>query len=77
MKYNKNKLFGGACFLLIGILGYLSILILRPKESLESFTPGIRQAYRPYLRQTRLLSEGFFSDGENHVLKLFRKLNLY
>jgi hypothetical protein len=77
MKYNKNQLLGGACFLLMGILGYLSILILRPEESLESFTPGIRQAYRPYIRQTRLLSEGFFSENENHVLKLFRKFNLY
>jgi hypothetical protein len=77
MKYNKNQLLIGACFLLIGILGYLSILTLQPKESLESFTPGIRQAYRPYIRQTRILSEGFFSESENHVLKLFRKFDLY
>ena len=78
-KYNTNQLLGGTCFFIIlGISIYLSILILQPKEeSLESFTPGIRQAYRPYVRQTRILSEGFYDKSENHVLKLFRKFDLY
>ena len=78
-KYNKNQLLGGICFfILLGISVYLSILILRPKEELlELFTPGIRQAYRPYVRQTRILSEGFYDKSENHVLKLFRQFDLY
>lgn len=81
-KYNKKQLLGGTCFcILLGISVYLSILILQPKEesleSLESFTPGIRQAYRPYVRRTRILSEGFYDKSENHVLKLFRKFDLY
>ena len=80
MKYNKNQLLGrGICFFVIlGICIYLSILIFKPKDdALESFTPGIRQAYRPYVRQTRILSEGFYDKSENNVLKLFRKFNLY
>jgi len=79
MKYNKNQLLGrGVCFFVIlGISIYLSILIFNNKDSLESFTPGIRQAYRPYVRQTRILSEGFYDKSENHVLKLFRKFDLY
>ena len=77
-KYNKSQLLGGICFfILLGISVYLSILILQPKESLESFTPGIRQIYRPYVRHTRILSEGFYDNSENHVLKLFRKFDLY
>jgi hypothetical protein len=77
-KYNKNQLVGGVCFFIItGVSIYLSILILQPKDSLESFTPGIRQAYRPYVRQTRILSEGFYDKSENHVLKLLRKFDLY
>ena len=78
-KYNKKQLLEGICFcILLGISVYLSILILQPKEeSWESFTPGIRQAYRPYVRQTRILSEGFYDKSENHVLKLFRKFDLY
>jgi len=77
-KYNKNQLAGGICFFIIlGVSIYLSILILQPKESLESFKPGIRQAYRPYLRETRILSEGFYEKSENHVLKLLRKFDLY
>ena len=77
-KYIKNQLLGSVCFFIIfGVSVYLSILILPPKESLESFTPGIRQAYRPYVRQTRILSEGFYDKSENHVLKLFRKFGLY
>ena len=77
-KYNKKQLLGRICFfVLLGIFIYLSILILHPIESLESFTPGIRQAYRPYVRQTRILSEGFYGASENHVLKLFRKFDLY
>lgn len=78
MKYNKNQLLGSVCFLFsLGVSIYLSILILEPKDSLESFTPGIRQAYRPYVRQTRILSEGFYDNSENHVLKLLRKFELY
>jgi hypothetical protein len=79
-KYNTNQVLGGGtCFcIILGIFVYLSILILQPKEeSLESFTPGIRQAYRPYVRQTRILSEGFYDKSENHVLKLLRKFDLY
>jgi hypothetical protein len=77
-KYNKNRLLGGICFcIFVGVSIYLSILIFTPKDSLESFTPGIRQAYRPYIRQTRILSEGFYDKSENHILKLFRKFDLY
>jgi len=77
-KYNKNKLnLGAICFsLFFGIFTYLSILIMfQPPK--ESFTPGIRQTYRPYIRQTRILSEGFYNSSENSVTKLLRKFNMY
>ena len=77
-KYNKNQVLRGICFsILLGVSIYFSNFILQSEDSLESFTPGIRQAYRPYLRQTRILSEGFYDKSENHVLKLLRKFDLY
>ena len=33
--------------------------------------------YRPYLRDARIVSEGFYGDSENNINRLFRKFGLY
>jgi hypothetical protein len=43
----------------------------------ENFTPGLRGMYRPYLREARVVSEGFYGDSTNNVDHLFRKFGLY
>ena len=43
----------------------------------ENFTPRIREMYRPYLREARVVSEGFYGDSKNNINHLFRKFGLY
>jgi hypothetical protein len=43
----------------------------------ENFTPKMRETYRPYLRQARIVSEGFYGDSQNNITRLFRKFGLY
>ena len=43
----------------------------------ENFTPKIREMYRPYVRNARIVSEGFYGNSKNNVNHLFRKLGLY
>lgn len=43
----------------------------------ENFTPKIRQMYRPYLRQARVVSEGFYGNHKNNINRIFRKFGLY
>ena len=47
------------------------------EEKIESFTPGIRRIYRPYVRAARIFSEGFQKNSNNMFNKLLRKVGLY
>ena len=59
------------------LLYYLINYIKNNYNSTENFTPKMRQMYRPYLRNARIISEGFYGDSKNSVNTLFRKLGLY
>ena len=43
----------------------------------ENFTPRIRNMYRPYVRDVRIISEGFYNDNNNKINNLFRRFGLY
>jgi hypothetical protein len=43
---------------------------------IENFTPKIREFYRPIIRKTRLIGEGFYSKSSSTISNLFRKLGL-
>jgi hypothetical protein len=43
----------------------------------ESFTSKIRETYRPYLRNARFISEGFYNNNKNNINYLFRKFGIY
>ena len=42
----------------------------------EAFTPKIRALYRPYVRNTRIISEGFYKKYSTNISNLFRKFGI-
>jgi hypothetical protein len=60
-------------FLIIIILVFSYINSL---ESTEEFTPTINSVYRPIVRNTRILSEGFYNKTTNNISNLFRKFGI-
>jgi hypothetical protein len=45
-------------------------------QSIESFTPKIREFYRPILRKTRMIGEGFYNKTSSNISNLFRKFGI-
>jgi len=45
-----------------------------PKE--EAFTPKMRELYRPYIRNAKHISEGFYNSQKQNVTNLFRKFGI-
>ena len=64
-----------SCIFLFLII--LFALFSSSQNKQESFTPGIRRLYRPYVRSARIYSESFFKDTNNQVNSLLRKVGLY
>jgi hypothetical protein len=63
-------------FILIYIV-YKVIIALKDKNkntNKENFTPGIRQMYRPYVRNIRLNTEEFYNKTKNNINVVFRKI---
>ena len=68
MKYLLYYLF----FLLITVtFAYFNSL-----NDVESFTPKIRELYRPYLRNARVIGESFYNQQINNTSNLFRKFGI-
>lgn len=42
----------------------------------ESFTPKMREMYRPYVRDARIISEGFYEKNKSDISNLFRKFGI-
>ena len=42
----------------------------------EAFTPAIRELYRPYVRNARIMSEGFYNTHSSNMSNLFRKFGI-
>ena len=45
-------------------------------DSKESFTPKVREMYRPLVRNARLGAEGFYNKHSSNMSNLFRKFGL-
>ena len=43
----------------------------------ENFTPGIRELYRPYVRNARITSEGFYGTHKNKLQNFLKRVGLY
>ena len=58
-------------FVVILIFSYVNSL-----KAIESFTPKIRELYRPYIRNIRVMSEGFYNKQKTDTMNLFRKFGI-
>ncbi len=62
-----------ACFLAVIIIIFAYFNSLR---DVEQFTPGVRAFYRPIVRQTRIVGEGFYNKTSTNISNLFRKFGI-
>jgi hypothetical protein len=58
-------------FLIIVLFAYFNSL-----HTVEHFTPGIRAFYRPIVRKTRIIGEGFYNKTSSNISNLFRKFGI-
>jgi hypothetical protein len=52
---------------------YFSIIF----NETESFTPGLRRIYKPYLRHARISYENFSNNYYGKINKIFKNVGLY
>ena len=45
-------------------------------HNVEGFTPKIKEMYRPYIRNARIISEGFYTKTSNDISNIFRKIGI-
>lgn len=74
------KTFHSHCVLLLlilfGCLYHHAYLNINYHQTSEGFTPRIREMYRPYIRQTRILSEGLYNKHKDSINNMLRKFGL-
>ena len=65
-------------FLYYSILVIIIILFAyyNTTTSVEPFTPSIKSIYRPILRNTRIIGEGFYNKTTSNITNLFRKFGI-
>jgi len=61
------------CFLILIVIFFAYVNSI---HNVEQFTPNIREFYRPIIRNTRLISEGFYNNTTSSVSNLLRKLKI-
>ena len=61
------------CFLILIILVFSYI---NSQETVEAFTPKLREMYRPYVRNTRIYYTNFYNKTKNRISNLFRKIGI-
>jgi hypothetical protein len=67
----KNLIYNCFLFLIIVIFAYINSL-----HTVESFTPKIKEIYRPYVRNARIIGEGFYNKSNSNISNLFRKFGI-
>jgi dolichol kinase len=79
MKYFINNLLFPVIIVLIIIFIIFCIIPLINIDSNninEGFTPKIRAFYRPLVRKTRIVGEGFYNKTSSKMNNLFRKFGI-
>jgi len=61
------------CFLILIIILFSYVNSL---HNVENFTPKIRELYRPIVRNTRIVGEGFYNKTSSNISNLFRKFGI-
>ena len=67
----KHLIYNCFLFLFIVIFAYINSL-----HTVESFTPKIKEIYRPYVRNARIIGEGFYNKSNSNISNLFRKFGI-
>ena len=63
-------------FFVIIFIIYLNYKISYSYSYKESFTPKIKEMYRPYVRNSRIIYENFYSKNNEYITRFFRQLGL-
>jgi hypothetical protein len=71
MKYNYYKYIFIFCLLFLIFILYVNSL-----QHVEDFTPYMRTIYRPYMRNVRIVSEGFISNQKLKFVNFLRKIGI-
>ncbi len=75
-KYYKHISFISTLVILF-IIYYIYTRYNSNNSKKENFTPKVREMYRPYVRNARIVSEGFYGRHKNNVDSVFKKIGLY
>jgi hypothetical protein len=67
----KNLIYN--CFLVLIIFTFAYI---NSPRHVEEFTPKINEVYRPYVRNARIISEGFYNKSSSNISNIFRKFGI-
>ena len=67
----KNLIYNFFLFLIIVTFAYINSL-----HDVEEFTPRIKEMYRPYVRNARIIGEGFYNKSNSNISNLFRKFGI-
>ena len=67
----KNLIYNCFLFLIVLIFAYINSL-----HTVESFSPKINEIYRPYVRNARIIGEGFYNKSTSDISNLFRKFGI-
>jgi hypothetical protein len=67
----KNLIYNCFLFLIIVTFAYINSL-----HDVEEFTPRIKEMYRPYVRNARIIGEGFYNKSNSNISNLFRKFGI-
>lgn len=66
-------------FFVVLLFAYINTnqaIIQEKEKEKEAFTPKIRELYRPYVRNARIISEGFYEKHSTNISNLFRKFGI-
>ena len=67
----KNLIYNCFLFLIVITFAYINSL-----HDVEEFSPRIKEMYRPYIRNARIIGEGFYNKTNSNISNLFRKFGI-
>ena len=67
----KHLIYNCFLFLIVITFAYINSL-----HNVENFTPKINEMYRPYVRNARIIGEGFYNNSSSNISNLFRKFGI-
>jgi hypothetical protein len=78
MNYFKSIIKIIAEFVVIFIILYVLYFLMNldTNTNKENFTTGIREVYRPYVRNVRLIHDNYYNKLKTNIQLIFRKIGL-